>query len=52
MMRREEHLKFLKRLVLDIDPFVKHHKLIRNRGFSKSGTMYCSQNTVKSIKIQ
>ena len=35
-----------------IDPFTACHKLVHNGGFPKFEVMYCSQNTVKSIKIQ
>ena len=35
-----------------IDPFTKRHKLVHNGWFRKFEELYCSQNTVKSIKIQ
>ena len=35
-----------------IDSFMKRHKLVHNGGFLKFEVLYCSQNTVKSIKIQ
>ena len=35
-----------------IDPFTKHHKLVQNGVFLKLEVLYCSQNSVKSIKIQ
>ena len=35
-----------------IDPFTKRHKLIHNGGFPKFEILYCSQYTVKSVKIQ
>ena len=35
-----------------IDPFMTHHKLVNNGGFPKFEILYCSQNTVKSIKIE
>ena len=35
-----------------IDPFTKRHELVHNGRFPKSEVLYCSQNTVKSIKIQ
>ena len=33
-------------------PFTKRHKLIHNGRFLKFEVVYCSQHTVKSIKIQ
>ena len=35
-----------------IDPFTKSRKLVHNGRFPKFEVMYCSQNTVKLIKIQ
>ena len=35
-----------------IDPFTKRYKLVHNGGFPKSEVLYCSQNTVKLIKVQ
>ena len=35
-----------------IDPFTKRHKLVHDGGFPKFEVLHCSQNTVKSIKIQ
>ena len=35
-----------------VDPFTKRHKLVHNDGFPKFEVLYCSQNTVKSIKIR
>ena len=35
-----------------IDPFTKRQELVHNGGFPKFELLYCSQNTVKWIKIQ
>ena len=37
---------------VSIDPFTKRHKLVHNGGFPKFEVLYCSQNTVKPIRIQ
>ena len=36
----------------DIDPFIKRLKLVHNGRFLNLEVLYCSQNIVKSIKIQ
>ena len=39
-------------MLKSIYSFTKRHKLVHNGGFLKFEVLYCSQNTVKSIKIQ
>ena len=42
--------KVLIRILLDIDPFPKRHKLVRNGGFPKFEALYYSLNMVNSTE--